>query len=138
MKKKVILGLLVTLVLLTNTGCFGDKTNDDASKTVKQNTTVNENTKKDGISFSIQDAQEVLKNYFNNEEGINFNYLDTVTVTENNVSKKYYKIDVRHHNGAGTNSRLDIYYIIADKDVANKNGNGIYDSAAFKNKFNVE
>ena len=83
--------------------------------------------------FSKEEAMGALRDYFGNEDGINFNYLDTVIVSEDGEKNHYYKFDVRKYNEGGVNSRLDIYYIIVSKY-----GGGIYDSATFKDKFGVE
>lgn len=84
-------------------------------------------------SFTVENAQEKLLAYFNNETGINFNLLDTVKVEEKGKEVKYYKFDVRKHNEGGANSRLDVYYIKVDKD-----NEVIYDIETFKEKFGKE
>lgn len=81
--------------------------------------------KRENLEYSIDEAMEELHKYFNNEEGINFNYLETV---EGSDGSKYYKFDVRKHNEI-VNSRLDIYYIGVSKEKL-----VIYDSELFKKR----
>ena len=135
MKKKILIILLLTS-LFTITGCDKEKNNTNTE------TSQEEMTEEEKIEdyknnpekyFSIEDAEDALLSYFNNEEGINFNYLDTVIVEDGENKDHYYKFDVRKHNEGGANSRLDIYYIRVDKQ-----GGGIYDIASFKEKFGKE
>ena len=120
MNKKIVLGLLLISGVFIVAGCELKK---------NSNTTTTTTTTKEYVAKynTIDDAQEMLLNYFNHEEGVNVHYLETVTVTEEGVEKQYHKIDVRKHNSGGANSRLDVYYVSTLKA-----DNKIIDSAAFE------
>ena len=119
--KKTITTLLLILSLFLITACNSD-----------DNSTTNKTSEVNIMKYTIDDAKNTLYEYFNKEEGINFNHLDTISVIDNNMTEEYYKIDVRRYNGT-VNSRLDIYYV-----CVNDQGKSIYDSAKFKEKFGTE
>ena len=106
--------------------------NSNSSSNNSQNTPSHSNPDPD---FTTEDAEDVLLDYFNHEEGINFRYIETVSVHNEDTGDYdyFYKFDVRKHNGAGVNSHLDYYYIIVDK-----HGGGIYSIDEFRNKFGFE
>ena len=83
------------------------------------------------IDFTPDDACAALLNYLGGNNGLYAEYVETVTVRDHDDDIDYYRFDLRTDNGTNT-SHIDYYYVIKSRF-----GGGIYDSAAFGERFGV-
>ena len=81
--------------------------------------------------FTYDDAKKALLQYLGGDEKLHAEYVETVTVNDNDSDTDYYRFDVRLDNETDS-SHVDYYYVIKSRF-----GGGIYDSAAFCERFGV-
>jgi len=85
----------------------------------------------DLADFTADDAKQALLKYLGGDERLYAEYTETVTVNDHDDDTDYYRFDVRIDNDS-VSTHIDYYYVIKSRF-----GGGIYDSAAFGERFGV-